>query len=79
MTIGHKIRLIPAKIRWFMGDIVGGAFYYHRYKSLKMFVNRLEQEYLAEEKKLENKSPEFIEKKARYELGMTILKGKYNG
>ena len=77
MTIGHKMRLIPAKIGWFMGDLVGGALYYHRYKRLKLFVKKLEEEYLTEEKKLELKSSEFIIKKARYDLGEYILKGKY--
>ena len=76
MTIKHKIKLIPARIRWFLGDIRGIIFYYRRYKNLSAFVDKLEKAYLLEEKNTEIN--EFLEKKIQYEIAQKILKGKYN-
>lgn len=76
MTIKHKIKLIPARIRWFLGDIKGAIFYYRRYKSLSNFVKELEEAYLLEEKKIESKK--LLEKKIQYDIAQKILKGQYN-
>ena len=77
MTTRHKIRLIPARIRWFFQDIKGAVLYYRRYKDLKIFVLKLEEEYLSEEKKRESDSVELLEYRVRYEMARNILKGKH--
>ena len=76
MTIKHKMKLIPAKVRWFLSDIKGSTIYYRRYKKLKGFVEKLEEAYLLEEKNTEINGAEFLEKKIQYEIASKILKGK---
>ncbi len=75
MTIKHKIKLIPAKIGWFLSDVKGVIFYYRKYKKLSSFVKKLEEAYLLEEKNTDN-GAEFLEKKIQYEIAKKILKGK---
>ena len=70
------MKLIPAKVRWFLSDIKGSAIYYRRYKKLKGFVEKLEEAYLLEEKNTEINGAEFLEKKIQYEIASKILKGK---
>ena len=74
MTIKHKIKIIPARIKWFLLDIKGTIFYYRKYKSLNTFVDKLKKAYLLEEKKIN--SAEFLSKKIEYEIAKKILKGK---
>ena len=76
MTTKHKIKLIPARLKWFLEDIKGAIFYYRKYKSLSAFVDKLEQAYLLEEKNTEINGAEFLEKKIQYEIANKILKGK---
>ena len=70
------MKLIPARMRWFLSDLNGAIIYYRRYKKLKGFVEKLEEAYLLEEKNTEINGAEFLEKKIQYEIANKILKGK---
>ena len=76
MTIRHKLRLIPARILWFMRDFSQSALFYKKYKKLDEYIKTLESEYLDIERTSPN-NPEVAVKKARYEIGLIILQGKY--
>ena len=76
MTIRHKLKLIPARILWFMRDLIQSALFYKKYKKLDEYIKTLESEYLDIERTAPN-NPEVVVKKARYEVGLIILQGKY--
>ena len=78
MTTKHRIKLIPARVKWFVKDLKGATLYYRRYKNLSSFVKKLEEAYLLEEKNTEINGAEFLEKKIQYEIAKKILDGKYN-
>lgn len=77
MTLRHKVRLMPARVRWFFGDLKGAVLYYRKYKGLQSFVSELEEEYLLADKDASTEKEDLIEMKAKYEMAKTILNGRY--
>ena len=79
MTLKHKLKLIPARFRWFLKDIKGVITYYRKFKTLKSFVARLEEEYLEASRQSDPDDKRVTEKKSKYEVAKIILKGNYHG